>query len=160
MKTRLVATALSASVIALASIAGFEGYRSVAYNDGAGVQTYGFGSTRRADGSPVRPGDTTDPVRAVQRLAADANHAAVTVSACVGEVPLHQYEFDAYVSLAYNIGTGAFCDSTLVKKLKQIPPDYRGACEQILRWNRVAGEVWPGLTARREVEYRMCLGQS
>ena len=43
-------------------------------------------------------------------------------------VPLHQHEWDAYVSWVYNVSTAAACRSTLVRKLKATPPDYAGAC--------------------------------
>ncbi len=66
-------------------------------------------------------------------------------------VPLHQAEYDLYTHLAYNIGPGAFCGSTLVKKLNA--GDYLSACQQILAWrmfkgtdcslpNRVCGGIW------------------
>jgi lysozyme len=152
---RIAAALLSASALVVGGIAGFEGYRGKAYDDGVGVQTIGFGSTEA-----VRPGDTTDPVTAVQRLVIKADESGRAVSRCIGEVPLFQHEFDAFVSLAYNIGTSAFCASTLVKRLKQNPPDYAGACEEIKRWVRAGGRVLPGLVKRREAEYRMCLGIS
>jgi len=62
------------------------------------------------------------------------------------------------VSWAYNVGAGAACRSTLVKKLKQTPPDYEGACRELLRWTYAGGRVLPGLVKRREKEYRMCMG--
>jgi len=158
MKPRLPAYAIFVSGIALATIASFEGYRSRAYDDGVGVQTVGFGSTRRADGSPVRVGDTITPERAVIRLANDAHEIGLQISACIGLVPLAQHEFDAFASLAYNIGSPAFCRSTLVKKLKQDPPDYAGACAEILRWTRAGGQELPGLVNRRKAEYLLCVG--
>ena len=147
-----------ASALALGIIAGYEGYRSTAYDDGGGVQTIGFGSTTTQNGAPVRAGTRTDPVRAVIKLASDADTAAQRLSACIGDVPLSQNEWDAYTSWAYNIGTGAACRSTLVKLLKQTPPDYAGACAQLLRWDTDNGVRIPGLTARRESEYRLCMG--
>jgi lysozyme len=74
---------------------------------------------------------------------------------CV-HVPLYQYEYDAYISLEYNIGSGAFCGSTLVKKLNA--GDYDGACREILRWDKFKGRPLPGLTARRHREYEQCIG--
>jgi lysozyme len=71
-------------------------------------------------------------------------------------VPLHQYEWDAYVSLTYNIGSGAFCRSTLVRKLNA--QDYTGACKEILRWNKAGGRVLNGLTKRRPADYNTCMG--
>jgi len=150
---RLAASLLTASVLALGSIAGFEGYRERTYDDGVGVNTIGFGATEG-----VKPGDKIDPVRAVQRLAADTDAHAKGIARCIGDVPLHQHEFDAYVILAYNIGVGAFCKSTLVKKLKQVPPDYAGACAEILRWNKAGGRELRGLTKRRQAEHAMCMG--
>lgn len=153
---RTPAILITVSALTLAGIAGWEGYRRTAYDDGVGVQTVGFGSTTHADGRPVRPGDTITPERAVLRLAQDADRLWREAAACIGDVPLAAHEAAAFQSLAYNIGASAFCRSTLVKKLRQTPPDYAGACREILRWNRAGGRVLPGLTKRREAEYRMC----
>jgi lysozyme len=71
-------------------------------------------------------------------------------------VPLHQHEYDAFLSLAYNIGAGAFCGSTLVRKLNT--GDYTGACAEILRWDKFQGQPLRGLTLRRQAEHRQCLG--
>jgi lysozyme len=71
-------------------------------------------------------------------------------------VPLYQHEYDAYISLTYNIGEQAFCNSTLVKRLNA--GDYEGACAEIRRWNRQGGKASQGLTRRREAEYRQCMG--
>lgn len=139
-------------------IATFEGYRSTAYNDGVGVQTVGFGSTRLEDGAPVRPGDRVTPQRAVVLLANDADAIAKELATCIGDVPLAQHEWDAFVSWAYNVGSAAACRSTLVKKLKQTPPDYEGACRELLKWVYAGGRVLPGLVTRREAEYRRCMG--
>lgn len=150
---------IGATAAALAGIAGYEGYRERSYDDGVGVQTVGFGTTRMPDGRPVRKGDRLDPVRAVVVLQADADRHAREFAACIGDVPLTRGEWDAYVSWAYNVGTGAACKSTLVKKLKQIPPDYEGACKELLRWTKAGGRELPGLVKRRQAEYRMCMGE-
>lgn len=157
VKRSLVGT-LALSATGLVGIATYEGYSSSAYNDGAGVQTVGFGSTRTAGGQPVKAGDATTPVRALQQLKADADATQRALARCLGAVALSQGEWDAYTSLAYNIGAGAFCRSTLAAKLKQTPPDYAGACEQILRWDRAAGLQLAGLTARRKAEHAQCVG--
>lgn len=149
---RKPAIVLVASALVVGTIAGYEGYSATAYDDGVGVQTIGFGATEG-----VRAGQRTDPVRAVQRLSMDVSSHARRVSACIGEVPLHQAEFDAYVSLAYNIGTSAFCGSTLIKKLRATPPDYPGACAEILRWDYAGGQRLAGLTRRRQAEHRQCM---
>ena len=156
MKTRT--RWVTATAAAVAMIATFEGYRSTAYNDGVGVQTVGFGSTRLEGGAPVRPGDRVTPQRAVVLLANDVDAIAKELAACIGDVPLAQHEWDAFVSWAYNVGSAAACRSTLVKKLKQTPPDYEGACRELLRWVYAGGRVLPGLVTRREAEYRHCMG--
>jgi len=75
---------------------------------------------------------------------------------CVGKfvrVPLTQNEFDALVSLTYNIGCSAFAGSTLLKLLNS--SDYDGAAVQILRWDKQAGKPLAGLTRRRRAEKEM-----
>lgn len=151
-KTRITVAALAVSAAALVGIATHEGYRDKAYKDAVGVPTVGYGET-----AGVRIGDRTTPERALVTLLSSANRHADAIRPCI-HVPLHQHEFDAYVSLAYNIGAGNFCRSTLVKKLNA--KDYAGACEEIRRWNKAGGKVLPGLVKRREAEYRMCMGET
>jgi lysozyme len=79
---------------------------------------------------------------------------------------LAQYEYDAFVSFSYNVGSGAFCKSTMVKKLNA--RDYNGACAELLKWRFFHGKdcaapenakLCSGLVARREYEYRQCMGR-
>ena len=152
MKARIVIGALTLSASALVGIAVHEGYRGEAYIPVKGdVPTIGFGTT---DG--VKPGDRIEPVQALVRKLADVQRFEGALKQCV-RVPLHQYEYDAFLSLAYNIGPGAFCGSTLVRRLNA--GDYAGACAEILRWDRFRGEPLRGLTLRRQAENRQCLGQ-
>lgn len=151
--------AIGATAAALAGIAGYEGYRERSYDDGVGVQTVGFGTTQMPDGRKVQKGDRLDPVRAVIALQADADRYARELAACIGDVPLTRGEWDAYVSWAYNVGTGAACKSTLVRKLRQTPPDYAGACAELLKWTKAGGRELPGLVKRRQDEYRLCMGE-
>ena len=151
-KIRLGIASLVVSAAALVGIATHEGYRGEAYRDAVGVPTIGFGET-----AGVKMGDKTTPGRSLVQLLGSTNRHADAIRKCI-VVPLYQYEFDAYVSLSYNIGPGAFCQSTLVKKLNA--GDYAGACEEIKRWNRAGGKVLPGLTKRREQEYRLCKGET
>jgi lysozyme len=155
--TRLWIAALALSGAGLAGFGVYEGYRGRAYDDGVGVQTVGFGSTTRADGSPVQRGDVTTPERALVRLAEDAGRIERQMKACLpADLTLYPHEWDAFVSLAYNIGPGAFCGSTLARRLRQSPPDYAGACDEILRWTRAGGQVLTGLVKRRQAEHRLC----
>ncbi len=150
-KVRIAISALALSASALVGIAVHEGYSPVAYRPVPGdVPTIGFGTT---DG--VKMGDRTDPVQALTRKLADVQRFEGALKQCV-RVPLHQHEYDAYLSLAYNIGSGAFCSSTLVRRLNA--GDYVGACAEILRWDRFQGQPLRGLTLRRQAEHRQCLG--
>lgn len=151
-KIRIAVAALSISGMGIIGIANHEAFRSKAYDDGVGVQTIGFGTT-----AGVKPGDTITVERALIRLGQDVSVFEQEMRRCIGDVPLYQHEWDAYVSLAYNIGYGGFCKSTIVKRLKQTPPDYTGACESIKLWNKAGGKVWPGLVKRRQAEYRLCI---
>lgn len=154
---RVAVSALALSAIGAATIAVHEGYRSRAYADVAGVHTVGFGTTRRDDGSAVQPGDTTTPVRAVVRLAHDAARIERHIKDCLpADLELYPHEWDAFISLAYNIGGTAFCASTLARKLREVPPDYEGACDEILRWTRAAGRELDGLKRRRAAEHELC----
>ena len=147
-RTAVVSLALSAS--ALVGIAVHEGYKGNAYLDSVNVPTIGFGTTKG-----VKIGDTIDPVKALQRKIADVQNFEGALKQCV-KVPLHQHEYDAYLSLAYNIGPTAFCNSTLVRRLNE--QKYEEACKQILRWDMAGGQRLAGLTKRRQAEYKQCLG--
>lgn len=159
MNHRTALTALSLSAAALIGIAAHEGYRGEAYVPVPGDKvTIGFGSTTHASGAPVQPGQRTDPVRALIRLGQHVGEKERALKACIGPVPLHQHEWDAYVSWAYNVGTAAACASTLVRKLKQTPPDHAGACAELLKWDKFKGRALPGLTKRRQQEHAQCTG--
>lgn len=153
---------LALSAAGLVGIAIDEGYREKAYPDpvlGAKVPTIGFGTT-----GGVRMGDTTTPVKALQRKLFDVQAFEGALKRCVA-VPLHQYEYDAYINLAYNIGPTAFCNSTLVKKLNT--QDYAGACHAILMWKMVGdvdcsalgNKTCRGLWERRKRQHSQCLGE-
>ena len=148
---RLIPTSLVLTASVLVSIAVDEGFVGNAYTPVKGdVPTIGFGTTEG-----VKVGDKITPERALVRLLNDADKFTQAVKKCA-PVPMYQYEFDAYVSLTYNIGSGAFCNSTLVKKLNTY--DYEGACKEILRWDKFKGQPLKGLTLRRQREYNLCMG--
>ena len=142
---------IALSATALVGIASWEGYVEKAYQDIVGVWTIGFGTT-----AGVKPNQSITPVVALQRKIEDIQKFEGAIKQCV-TVPLHQHEYDAYISLAYNIGPTAFCGSTLVRKLNA--SDYEGACKEILRWNRAGGQVVKGLDNRRKNEYQKCIGK-
>jgi lysozyme len=156
-KTRAIIAGLVLSAGGLIGIASHEGYRDTAYIPVPGdVATIGFGSTTNSDGSRVALGQRTNPVSSLKRLGEHVEVFEDAVRTCA-PVPMYQYEFDAYVSLTYNIGANAFCKSTLSKKLMVY--DYEGACKEILKWDKFKGKSLPGLTKRRIEEYNTCIGK-
>ena len=160
---RSLIAVLVLSAAGLVGIAVDEGYTQRAVPDpvkGTAVPTLGFGST-----TGVKMGDSTTPPKALARTLADVQQFEGALKRCV-RVPLHQHEYDAYINLAYNIGGGAFCSSSLVKKLNA--GDYAGACDAVLAW-RFVGSVdcsaagnrqCPGLWARRLKTHSQCQGQN
>lgn len=142
---------LALSAAAFVGILNYEKFMPETYLDVGGVPTIGYGTT-----TGVRLGQTITPERALIQALNDSDSIGKSVRSCI-TVPLHQYEFDSFVSLAYNIGPEAFCSSTLVRKVNQ--GDYEGACREILRWNKVNGEAIRGLTIRRNKEYDLCVGK-
>ena len=149
MIDRRAVAALSLSAAGLVSLLQSEGYTSRAVIPIKGdVPTIGFGTT-----AGVKMGDTITPQAAVSRALSDVSKFEGALKRCV-KVPLTQGEYDAYLSLSYNIGSGAFCGSTLVRKLNA--SDYAGACEQVLAWDKAGGRRVQGLTARRNREYAQC----
>ena len=144
---------LTLSAAALVGIAVNEGYSDKAYTPVPGdVPTIGFGDTQG-----VKLGDRTDPVRALIKLNQHTQTFQRELRGCIGDVPMHQYEWDAIVSWAYNVGTTAACNSTLVRKLKA--GDYAGACRELDKWVYFKGKTLPGLVKRRAEERARCEGR-
>ena len=127
----------------------FEGKRLAAYDDGVGVWTIGFGTIKYPDGNRVKKGDACTLEQAKEYMRHDLIEFEHTVNSSV-KVPLNQNQFDALVSLAYNIGSNAFKSSTLVKKLNT--GDYRGASDQFNVWINAGGKRMQGLVNRRDRE--------
>lgn len=129
-------------------IKSFEGLRLKAYKPTQDdVFTIGYGHTKN-----VGEGDTCDDEQATEWLREDCYTAEQCVTKYV-RVPITQNEFDALVSLAFNIGCGAFSGSTLLKLLNS--HDYDAAAAQFPRWNKQAGKELAGLTRRRLAEKEM-----
>ena len=151
MNSRIVIASLTLSAAAFGGLVAYEGWCGSACIPVPGdVPTIGFGTTEG-----VRMGDTITPQKAVQRALQDVAKVEGAVKQCV-KVPLHQHEYDSYIQFSYNVGSGAFCGSTLVRKLNA--GDYSGACSELLRWDRFQGKPLRGLTLRRQSEYTKCMG--
>ncbi len=138
-------------------IKSFEGLSLKAYPDpgsGGDPWTIGYGAT----GPGIAKGLVWTEAQANNRLADDVSRFADGVSSLIGSAPTTQGQFDAMVSLAFNVGLGNFGSSTLLKKHKA--GDHAGAAAEFARWNRAAGKVMAGLTRRRAAEAAMYRGEA
>ena len=126
-------------------IKNFEGCRLEAYKCPAGIWTVGYGHT----GSTVHQGLKISQSEADSLLKTDLIIHCNNVSKLV-KVPLNQNQFDALVSLEYNIGYGNFSRSTLLKLLNA--KNYKDAAEQFAVWRLGGGKILPGLVRRRKAE--------
>ena len=166
MRERILIGALAVSALGFVGIVSQEGYTTTAIrpvpND---PPTNGFGSTTGDTGQPLALGEKTDPVRAVRRAVRDLRLKETALKRCLGpDVALHQYEYDAYADLIYNVGPGNVCKSSIIPKLQA--GRYEDACNTILdfynvqgrdcrapQWQSFCGGVW---TRRQEIA-RLCL---
>jgi len=123
----------------------FESCRLTAYQDIRGIWTIGWGHV----GPEVVEGLTWTQNQADSQLVMDMLHATNTVNRLV-TAPLSQNEFDAVVDLVYNIGSGNFAGSTMLKLLNA--GDMSNAVLEFDKWDRAGGQVVAGLLRRREAE--------
>lgn len=140
-------------------IASFEGFRPGWYRDSGGVETIGFGHTG------ALPAGFTAPLTIDQGyslLRNDCQFAVNTVNEAVkvslGVLPDHaRARADACYSLAFNIGAGAFAESSLVRVINQkgAPRDWNEVAPYWLEWDHVDGVIVPGLLTRRQAELRI-----
>lgn len=141
----------------LALLKSHEGFRATVYLDQAGLPTIGYGHRVLPD----ETFGTIDQVEATQLLIDDVAEATDAVRRLV-LVPLMPHELDALVSLVYNIGAGAFGNSTLLKKLNA--NDRAAAAVEFDRWVFVtvngAKQRSAGLAARRTAERKLFEGRA
>lgn len=126
----------------------FEGFKSKAYRCPAGIWTVGYGTTF-IDGDPVQPGMTVTLAEAESLIKKDLEQFEKAVSDAV-RVPLNQNQFDALVSLCYNIGPGGFRRSSVLSNLNL--GNYDKAASSIMNFVKGGGKVLPGLVRRRQAE--------
>ena len=151
MKLRTTVAALSLSAAGLIGILSWEGYRDEAYIPVPGdVPTIGFGRTEG-----VKMGDKTTRERELRLTQKHITGNEHVLRKCA-KVPMSQGEWDAHVSIGYNVGPTKWCKSTAVKKLNQ--GDYVGFCKEFLRWDKgPGGKPLKGLQNRRQDESKRCL---
>ena len=142
------------SDVGIRLISSFEDLKLVSYLCPANVWTIGFGTTVYPSGKKVKQGEKCTPQQANEYFAHDLKRFEASVNNLV-KVPLSQNQFDALVSLVYNIGQTAFSKSTLLKNLNA--KDYAGAADQFPLWNKGGGKVLKGLVRRRAEEKALFL---
>jgi lysozyme len=134
----------------------FEGFRAKPYLCSAKVPTIGYGSTMYENGFKVKLSDPPiSEEKALDLFAKTLVKYEQAVEKAV-TVDIGQHEFDACVSLCYNIGGGNFASSTLVKMINA-GDEKSDIAEQFLRWNKAGGKVIDGLTRRRQAERQLFL---
>lgn len=131
----------------------FEGCRLKAYLCPAGVWTIGYGNTFYEDGTKVKEGDVITQQRADELAKFIVEQFADSIRAMIKQ-PLNENQFSACVSLAYNIGTGGFKKSSVLRKLNVNPNDSTIA-DSFRMWNKGGGVVLKGLVNRREAEIQL-----
>ncbi len=128
-----------------------EGLRLKPYLCPAKIPTIGYGNTYYSDGKKVTLLDKDiTKQQAFDMFKEIANRFGKRVDELVTS-NINQNQFNALVSFAYNVGTGNFASSTLLKKVNKNPNDLTIKAE-FLRWNKAGGKVLNGLTNRRNEE--------
>lgn len=128
-----------------------EGLKLKPYLCPAKIPTIGYGNTYYADGKRVTLLDKDiTKQQAFDMFKEIANRFAKRVDTLVTS-NINQNQFNALVSFAYNVGTGNFSSSTLLKKVNRNPDDLT-IKDEFLKWNKAGGKVLNGLTNRRNEE--------
>ncbi|MGK4197935.1 lysozyme [Fusobacterium sp. HC1336] len=129
------------------------GIKLKAYKCQAGIWTIGVGHT----GKGVKEGMEITKEKAIELLKGDLRRFENVVNKSI-KVTLKQHEFDALISLAFNIGASAFSKSTLVKRINA-GSDMKDVEEAWKMWRKGGGKVLPILVRRREREVKMYKGE-
>ena len=131
------------------TVSHFEGVSNRAYPDPIGIWTICYGETKG-----VRQGDYKTDEECLNSLAGELTDHHNKMMLYI-KTPLSLKEEAAYLSFTYNIGVGAFSQSTLLRNLNS--GNHVEACNQLLRWDKAGGKRLRGLTLRRQAENKLCL---
>lgn len=167
---RVVVAALTLSAAGLIGIAVREGYTDSAVVPTQGDKpTYGFGSTVKADGSPVKMDDKITPVRALQTVQAHLSREEQQFRESLPGVELTQGEYDLYVDFMYQYGISNWRTSSMRRNL--LVGSYRAACDALLAWRKAGGydcsttingqpnkRCW-GVWTRQQERHEKCLAE-
>ena len=150
MNPRAIGGVIGGTALAIAAyfIPNWEGEKFQSYPDGGGVWTICYGHTRN-----VRPGMIVSQDQCDAWLESDIIEHSQAIRQCITR-PMSPNQEAAFLSLAFNIGSGAFCRSTAARKFNA--GDDWGACEAMKLWNQDNGKVVRGLVNRRAAESALC----
>ena len=142
--------------LALTLVAGFEGFARKPYVDRVGTgqpETWCYGETK-ADGPPPPYSRVFTKAECQALLGARLPAYDDMVHSCI-KVPLPPHREAALVSFTYNLGPRALCRSAVARRLNA--GDVAGGCLAMLAYDHARGRRLPGLTSRRQAEYKLCL---
>ena len=152
-KKWLAASGASLAIIMSGSmlVAPNEGKVNATYVDPVGILTSCLGHT----GKELRIGQKYTDEQCYNQLAKDLSKSQDAVHTYI-VVPLNVYQEAALISFTYNAGAGNLSKSTMAKKFNSF--DYKGGCDELVKWVYAKGRKLKGLENRRQEELEMCLG--
>lgn len=149
MNPRVIAGSIVAAMaVATPFIAGWEGKRNDPYKDLIGLDTVCYGETR----VPMRRYSDSECSAMLIKAVGDFMQPVID---CTPGLINRPSQLAAATSLAYNIGDGAYCRSTVAKRFNA--GSFRAACDGFLVWVNAGGKRVQGLVNRREAERKLCL---
>lgn len=129
----------------------YEGFKASPYRCPAGIPTIGYGATYYPDGTKVKLTDKPITTREADTMLLNMlKHYEQGVDSFTTD-KVNQNQFDALVSIAYNIGLQALKGSTLIRKVN-VDPNDKTIKNEFMRWTKANGKVLDGLLARRKEE--------
>lgn len=142
----------AALVIATPLAIKWEGIKTATYLDPIGIPTACVGQT----GPDIRIGQSFTRDQCFAMLSATQRAKAAELDRCIA-APLAPHEAAAVLDLAFNVGTGAVCRSTMARLINAGRPA-RVWCHELDKWVYAGGIRWQGLVNRRADAKRVCLG--
>ena len=150
-KTGIAGALTAAGALAVAVVGNWEGLRLYAYQDVIGVWTACYGETRG-----IKPGMKFTKEQCDVMFIDRLQEFEGEMRACIkrpDDLPVKTYV--SFLSLSYNIGSRAFCNSTAARRANA--GDLAGACQAATWFNRAGGRKVRGLVNRRAAEYKLCM---
>lgn len=142
------------ATVLLACVPMFEGTVHKAYVDPVGIVTACTGHT----GAELKLGQKFTKEQCQQMLVDDLVKHAEPVLKCTPGLKDQPLRLAGVVSFAFNVGTSAYCGSTIAKKFRA--GDWAGGCAEMSKWVKAGGRVLPGLVKRRAYERALCEGKT